>query len=100
MSSDPDLKAALAALNRESRRARLLDSARGRWTLRWEDLPYLVPIAICSYLLFRGPADLSAAALVLILMNSMAGGWQNKRLGSRLDAVVQLLDSQPESRVN
>jgi hypothetical protein len=88
----------LAALNRERRRAKLLDGARGRWTLKWEDLSYLVPIAICSYLLFRVPADLSAATLVLILMNSMVGGWQNKRLGARLDAVVQLLDSQAESR--
>ena len=81
-----DVSAALASVRR---RARLLSQAEGNWS--WTDAVSLtIPAAIALYLVFTAETE-SWSLLGFVLLSSAIGGWQLRRLRTRVEALTKLL---------
>lgn len=87
MEMSPNVDQIAQALDRTTRREKLLEEARGTWRLGWNDLWLGLTSAMFLYLYVTHPDPMRFVFFVCILI-----AWREKRIESRIDAIVRLLD--------
>jgi hypothetical protein len=87
MEMTPNVTEITQALDRTARREKLLDEARGTWRLGWNDVWFVLMSGLLLYSYFRNNDRVSLAAFAGLFLV-----WRDKRLESRIDAIVRLLD--------
>jgi hypothetical protein len=90
MAATPDLKTLTTALDDLERRARLMKQAQGAF-ISWSDLPTLLLLAATMYVFFIAHDRVSSSTVSLMAAVVIMAGWERRRLGARIDAIVKLL---------
>ena len=87
MEMSPNVEQIAQVLDRTARREKLLEEARGTWRLGWNDVGSLLAagLFLYSYYPYRDPISLVTTAVIVLV-------WRDKRIASRIDAIVRLLE--------
>jgi len=91
MNAEPTATELSTALAGVGRRARYLAQAEGSWS--WSEvLNLLVPLGVAAYFIYKGSPEWPGDGVFgLLLFMSVLGGWQHRRLKTRVDALTRLL---------
>lgn len=87
MEMSPNVAELARELDRTARREKLLDEARGTWRVGWNDLWSVLAAGLFLYSFFRYGDQISLVVFAVIILV-----WRDKRIESRIDTIVRLLD--------
>ena len=96
MGAAPDVKTVIATLDDLARRARLLKQAQGTY-VSWSDVPTFLLVAANMYFFVAARDGISSSTFGLVMAVVIIAGWERRRLGARVDAIVKLLSGASEA---